>query len=359
MLESDLAIVKSAKPAATVMPAWPSEQALINHLPDCTVQSALVVSLGRAQLASVLLEKNPQARVTGWFLDLHQASLARASLVASQIHIICAADLPDERFDFIAIAVSVRGEAELTRDLLQQAHERLQAGGTLITAVDNPRDQWLREQLEPMFDKVTCIDAEHSRVYIGRKSKPLRKLRNFQAEVVCRDDDHLIKVITRPGVFAHRQIDPGARQLLLSMDIQAGERVLDLGCGSGVLALAACLRADQVTAYAVDSNARAVECVQRSAELNDILNLETRLNSDGQLGLDGSIDVVLCNPPYYSDFEIAEKMIRTATQALRSGGAALIVNKQPQWYEERLPQSFVDVEVFPSGKYWVACGRKP
>lgn len=351
--------MKSAKPVATPLPAWPSEQAIIEHLPDFPFESALVASLGRAQLATALLEKNPQARVTGWFVDLHSASLARASLLATNVQIICAADLPDERYDLIALPASVRGEAELTRDLLQQAHERLNAGGILITAVDNPRDQWLREQLEPMFDKVTCIDAQHSRVYIGRKSKPLRKLRNFEAEVICRDDDHLIKVITRPGVFAHRQIDPGARQLLLAMDIQPGERVLDLGCGSGVLALAACLRADNVTAVAVDSNARAVQCVQRSADLNNIASLETRLNSDGQLGVDGSIDVVLCNPPYYSDFEIAEKMIRTATQALRSGGAVLIVNKQPQWYEERLPQSFVDVEVFPSGKYWVACGRKP
>ncbi len=69
-------------------------------------------------------------------------------------------------------------------------------------------------------------------------------------------------------------------------------------------------------------------------------------------------DVVLCNPPYYSDFEITEKMIRTACQVLRPGGAALFVNKQPRWYETRLPQSLVDVAIFESGKYWVACGRR-
>jgi 16S rRNA (guanine1207-N2)-methyltransferase len=114
-----------------------------------------------------------------------------------------------------------------------------------------------------------------------------------------------------------------------------------------------------VAAFAVDSNARAIQCVELGAELNGISGLQTQLNSDGQLGLDESIDVVLCNPPYYSDFEIADKMVRTSRQALRSGGAALFVNKQPKWYEERLPQEFDDVAIFPSAKYWVACGRKP
>ena len=335
-----------------------SEQVLIEHFPAYDFQNALILSPGRAQIAAELRQRNARAQLTAWYIDLHQATLARAA-AAEDVRIECSADLPAESYDLVVFAVLMRGEAELTRDLLQQAHGRLTDGGMLMASVDNPRDQWLREQLEGMFDKVTCITAEQGRAYIARKTKPLRKVRNFQAEVVFRDDEQLIKLVTRPGVFAHRQLDPGARQLLLSVDIEANQRVLDLGCGSGALALAASLRAPGVTAIAVDSNARAIQCVTLGAELNGINSVQTLLNSDGQLGLDDSIDVVLCNPPYYSDFEIADKMIRTARQALRSGGAALFVNKQPKWYEERMPQSFHDVAIFPSAKYWVACGRKP
>jgi 16S rRNA (guanine1207-N2)-methyltransferase len=336
----------------------PSEMLLMEHLPAADFQNALVLSPGRAQIAALLLERSPQAQLTAWYIDLHQAALARAAL-DDRVRVECSADLPDQTYELVAFPILMRGEAELTRDLLQQAHERLSQGGLLAVSVDNPRDQWLREQLEPMFDKVTCITADEGRVYLARKTKPLRKLRNFQAEIVFRDDEHLIKLVTRPGVFAHRQLDPGARQLLLSADIEPNQRVLDLGCGSGALALAASLRAPGVIPFAVDSNARAIACVQAGAALNDIDGINTILNSDGQLGLDDSIDIVLCNPPYYSDFEIADKMVRTARQALRSGGAALFVNKQPKWYEERLPQEFEDVAIFPSAKYWVACGRKP
>jgi len=134
---------------------------------------------------------------------------------------------------------------------------------------------------------------------------------------------------------------------------------MDLGCGSGALALAALKRAPNVTAFAIDSNARALQCATLSAQANDISGMHIILNADGDVGLDDSIDVVLCNPPYYSDFEIAERMIGTAVRALRSGGAILLVNKTPRWYGERMPQSFHDVSIFASGKYWVACGRKP
>ncbi len=340
-----------------------SEQVLIEHLSSHSASSfaefqhALVVSPGRAQTADQLQQLNSSGKVTVWFLDIHAANLAKAEL-PSECEVICSADVPEMEYDLVAMAILMRGEAELTRDVLQQSHQRMATGGTMLVSVDNPKDTWLREQLEAMFDKVTVAEHEKGRVYTARKNRPLKKVRNFEAEVVFRDGDHLIKLITRPGVFAHRQLDPGARQLLQCVEVDAGQRVLDLGCGSGALGIAACLRADHVHALCVDSNARAVACAEANAIRNDVSTLQTQLDSEGNLGAENDWDVVLCNPPYFSDFQIAEKMLRTAHAALRSGGAALFVNKQPRWYEERMPQSFVDFEMFESGKYWVACGRK-
>ncbi len=71
---------------------------------------------------------------------------------------------------------------------------------------------------------------------------------------------------------------------MLSVDIEPGQRVMDLGCGSGALAIAAALRADGVQAIAVDSNARALDCTRTNAQLNNVENLQTILNSDGDLG---------------------------------------------------------------------------
>ena len=35
-------------------------------------------------------------------------------------------------------------------------------------------------------------------------------MRNFQAEYAFRDSGNLVKVVTRPGVFSHRELDLGA-----------------------------------------------------------------------------------------------------------------------------------------------------
>ena len=205
------------EPATTNHPLV-SDRVLIDKMPELAVTRGLVVSAGRAQVAEHLRQRFPQAKLTAWYIDHHQAQRAQATL-PSDVEVVCSSDLPLAEIDLAALAISMRGEAELTRELLQQSHERLSVGGTLIASVDNARDTWLREQMEGMFDKVTCIDAEQGRVYVSRKTGPLKRIRNFAAEVVFRDDERLIKIVTRPGVFSHRQLDPGARQLLLSVDI--------------------------------------------------------------------------------------------------------------------------------------------
>lgn len=346
------------------LPPLPCEAALLEALPTIELSEpgrALVISPGRAQSAWWLSRTYPAAQVRAWSLDLHHAGLARAAAAAEStpVEVVCAADLPEQPLDVVLFAVSAHGEAELTRDLLQQAQQRLVDGGLLVTAVDQPRDRFLQEQLEVMFDKVVAIDTSGGRAYWARKTRPLKKVKRFDCEFAFRDEGTLVKVVSRPGVFAHRRLDAGARQLLHVVSVESGQRVVDLGCGSGGVGLATALRAPDVTVFAVDSNMRAVECAARGAELNDIATFSTIANSDGQLGLDDSIDLVLANPPYFADFGVAEHFLTTAYRALRPGGALLMVTKHPAWYEQRMPELLEDVELIPSGNYHVACGRKP
>jgi 16S rRNA (guanine1207-N2)-methyltransferase len=228
----------------------------------------------------------------------------------------------------------------------------------MLASTDNPRDKWLHEQMTALFGKVVRRAGRSGVVYQARKREPLKKIKSFAAEFVFRDGEHLIRACSRPGVFSHRRIDAGARQLLNAMEVAAGNRILDIGCGSGVLSLAAALRASDVEVHAVDSNARAIECVGRGAAMNGLSNVRGELNASGQYEGPGTFDLVLANPPYYAAFQIARLFALAGHNALRPGGQILIVTKSPDWYRENMPEWFADVRIEASKEYYIVRGMR-
>jgi hypothetical protein len=77
-----------------------------------------------------------------------------------------------------------------------------------------------------------------------------------------------------------------------------------------VLSLAAALRAENVAITAIDSSARAIQCTMENAALNGIRNLRAKLDASAQIDEPGTYDVVLANPPYYSNYRIAEIFLK-------------------------------------------------
>jgi 16S rRNA (guanine1207-N2)-methyltransferase len=272
---------------------------------------------------------------------------------------MCQQDLPEPTVDLAMLPFSKQGEAELARDLLQSACQRLETGGTLVAAVDAPHDRWLREQLGELFSKVTAHPFGDAIVYTARKNAELRRVRDFRRQFAFRDRGRLIQAVSGPGVFAHRRIDPGARQLLSAAQVELGMRVLDIGCGSGTVTLALAARDASVQVHAVDSNARAVECTAAGAFLNSLNNVTVELNATGCYGEKGQFDLAVANPPYYADFRIAELFLNAAHRSLRTGGRVLLVAKHAGWYCESMPSDWKDVESWPSKKYHIISAVKP
>ena len=156
------------------------------------------------------------------FLDLYLAQRAAAcgaglvtvkpqpAAQGSNLSILCQADLPGDEVDLVALPFHAQGEAELTREILQQAHQALRIGGRLYAATDNPRDTWLAQELRKLFANVQRHAAPQGAIYAAVKTAPLAKLKDFTCELVFRDGPHLIRAVSRPGVFAHRRVDAGA-----------------------------------------------------------------------------------------------------------------------------------------------------
>lgn len=104
-----------------------------------------------------------------------------------------------------------------------------------------------------------------------------------------------LRLRTDRGVFSHGRLDPGTALLLRSAPPPAGSSLLDLGCGSGALAIALAHRCPSATVWAVDVNARARQLTATNASLNGMANVVVTDPADVPPGV--AFDTIWSNPP--------------------------------------------------------------
>ena len=342
----------------------PQEKLLIDVIAELNGDRVICTSAGRAQFAVAYALDRPNSIVDCWFLDIFHKSQSEFRISEDgppppNLHLHCQPDLPDQEADLVAFAFKKGGEAELTRDLLQQGVQRLVEGGRMVVSTDNDEDQWIHKEMRELFPKVTRRPIrKQGTVYLATKTEPLKKIRNFDCEFAFRDRGRLIYAYSRPGVFSHRHIDPGARALINNMNVRPGMKVLDLGCGAGTVSLAVAFSTENISVHAVDSNARAIQSLERGIAKNEAPGITAVLDAEGESPASDEFDLALANPPYFSNYAIADLFLDTAHRALKPKGLVQIVTKTPNWFVERMPLWYADVEVAEANDYWIVTGRK-
>ncbi|MBN1178733.1 MAG: methyltransferase [Anaerolineae bacterium] len=173
-------------------------------------------------------------------------------------------------------------------------------------------------------------------------------------------------LVSKPGVFAWDRLDDGAAALVSAMEIEARDCVLDLGCGTGLVGLAAARRATEGRVVLVDADVRAVESARRTLEANGVANGETLLSDCGSAVLDRRFDVVVTNPPFHQgvgvDYEVACQFVRDAARALRRGGRLFLVANRFLRYNDLIQEVFGNVAAaYADNRYHVltAVAQKP
>jgi SAM-dependent methyltransferase len=87
-------------------------------------------------------------------------------------------------------------------------------------------------------------------------------------------------MVGKPGVWSWNEVNPGTAALIDVMEIEPADRVLDLGCGTGLIGLAAARLVTTGRVTLVDVNSAAVMCAQQTPAANGIANAEVWL-ADG------------------------------------------------------------------------------
>ncbi len=127
---------------------------------------------------------------------------------------------------------------------------------------------------------------------------------------------------TDKGVFSRAHVDGASDFLLDTVDIAEQERVLDLGCGYGVLGIVIA-RHFQADVTLSDVNKRALELTEDNLSMNRIK--ATLLESDGFADIEGVFDHIVTNPPIRIGKRALYPMLESALKSLADDGTLWIV----------------------------------
>jgi 16S rRNA (guanine1207-N2)-methyltransferase len=166
------------------------------------------------------------------------------------------------------------------------------------------------------------------------------------------DGVHL-KFETEPRLFSPQGIDEGTASLLTHLHFRENDKVLDLGCGYGVIGIYAAKRINPKQVFLVDNNPAAVSCAMRNARINEVESIHIQC-SDGFRGLsEKGFTKILSNPPYHADFSVAKHFIEKGFNRLVIGGSMWMVTKREDWYRNKLKSIFGGVRVTRQNSYVV------
>ena len=181
-----------------------------------------------------------------------------------------------------------------------------------------------------------------------------RGCRRIEAEIL----GQRVTVETREGLFSPEHVDRGTLAMLGQVHIAPGMRIMDLGCGCGVVGIVAAKIAGEENVFLSDVDPMAVEVARRNAERNGVGGVRFFV-SDGFRDVDANgFDLILSNPPYQTDFSVAKGFIEKGFNRLKIGGRLYMVTKRREWYKNKLISVFGGVEIREKDGYFVFAAER-
>jgi 23S rRNA (guanine1835-N2)-methyltransferase len=159
-------------------------------------------------------------------------------------------------------------------------------------------------------------------------------------------------VTSHAGVFAAERLDVGTRLLLEHLPGRDGPlRIVDLGCGNGILGMRAAMGNPRAEITFVDESYRAIASAEATFRANlGPLRVAHFIVGNGLFepanGAPATVgfDLVLNNPPFHEDHAVSDatawQMFVESRDALRRGGELWVVGNRHLGYLEKLKRLF-------------------
>lgn len=292
----------------------------------------------------------------------HRSQQVRDSIAPAPNLTVATTVFPQQDSDYDRAFVHIPKGRDFARAILFTALAALKPGGLLFAAGFNgggaktaqtdiahfgPAPTRANKSRHRLFS-IQRPDVLHPPVEWGRPWE--RQTRTFTIH------EHDYTVVTRPGVFSWDHLDDGTALLLDHLpDLPPGLRLLDAGCGYGIIGMVAAHELAAESVVYADDDLLAVDCVRATQPTAIVLNAD--LTRD-RLPDHAPFDLILCNPPFHRDHIAETSFMRQfadiATDMLNPAGRLVIVANSFLPYRDLLAVNFTAVDqVVDDGRFQV------
>lgn len=283
-----------------------------------------------------------------------RANLERNGIDPESVRLCSTQDTPPARIDTLLVRVPK------TLALLEDQLHRLAPGvhaGTVV--IGTGRTTEIHTSTLRLFERIlgptrTSLAVRKSRLIhctpdpaLARPANPWPQTYQLPADAGVLAG---LTVVDHAGVFSAARLDPGTRMLLAHLPKRSGsEHVVDLGCGNGVLGLAAALGNPATQLTLIDESYQAVASAERTFGASATGGAARFVVGDGLTEVErGSVDLVLNNPPFHTHQATSDatawQMFTEARRALRPGGELWVVGNRHLGYHAKLKRLFGNCE---------------
>ncbi|WP_329296903.1 methyltransferase [Streptomyces pseudovenezuelae] len=364
----ELALTRFPEDPRDRLRAWDaSDEYLLRHVADEGVAlSGTVVVVGDrwGALVTALAAHRP-VQITDSFLgqEATRVNLERAGVEPGSVRLLTTQDPPPDRVD--VLLVRVPKSLALLEDQLGRLAPAVHRG-TVVVGTGMVKE--IHTSTLRLFERIlgptrTSLAEKKARlIFCTPEPSLVRPTNPWPYGYTLPDGIGAASgraVVNHAGVFCADRLDIGTRFFLQHLpDSRGAQRIVDLGCGNGVVGTAMALANPEAEVLFVDESFPAVASAEETYKANGVQGHAEFRVGDGLSGVPAdSVDLVLNNPPFHSHQATtdatARRMFTDARRTLRPGGELWVVGNRHLGYHVQLRKLFGNSQLVASDPKFV------
>jgi 16S rRNA (guanine1207-N2)-methyltransferase len=368
-----------SKPGLSNWAEIPPSMSLLAQVAQCqSVDTVLMMGCGNGASSLVISQQIPNGYL--YLMDISHIALecSRITLIENRVNNFSQVGytlIPHFIDSIDKVLLDIPKGRQITRRWLIEAYRSLKTGGVLYLA--GAKDMGIQSSIkdaESIFNNMSLLTYKKSNriALFYKESETLQWPEWTQVpgiapgtwvDFTINAREMNFQISSLPGIFSNDRLDEGTKLLLDTVEFPEQNRILDVGCGYGIIGMTAAVQAKNSWIDMVDVNLLAIAATQRNSSRNNIDNVRVFVSDLLEKVSENKYQLILSNPPFHTgkevDYIVATSLFKQAEQVLEPGGKIIIVANKFIPYENLMKKTFNNVTTLAqTGKFIVLSSEK-